>query len=102
MANEFDSLLPGNNPKIPSNLNIDNSPFSDLLPQEEKVKYKLSTDGNLSDKLSDKDLSDGNQFDSLLPNYSEEEDIDGDPEIWNKVPFATQLGFTNTWRVGKH
>ena len=55
MANEFDSLLPGNNPKIPSNLNIDNSPFSNLLPQEEKVKYKLSTDGNLSDKLSDKD-----------------------------------------------
>ena len=101
MANEFDSLLPGNNPKIPSNLDIDNSPFSDLLPQEEKVKYKLSTDGNLSDKLSDKDLSDGNQFDSLLPNYSEEEDIDGDPELWKKVAFATKLGFTDTWRGGK-
>ena len=101
MANEFDSLLPGNNPEIPSNLDIDNSPFSDLLPQEEKVKYKLSTDGNLSDRLSDKDLSDGNQFDSLLPNYSEEEDIDGDPELWKKVAFATKLGFTDTWRGGK-
>ena len=101
MANEFDSLLPGNNPEVPSNLDIDNSPFSNLLPQEEKVKYKLSTEGNISDKLSDKDLSDGNQFDSLLPNYSEEEDIDGDPELWKKVAFATKLGFTDTWRGGK-
>ena len=36
MANEFDSLLPGNNPEVPSNLDIDNSPFSNLLPQEEE------------------------------------------------------------------
>ena len=26
------------------------------------------------------------------------QDIDGDSELWKKVAFATQLGFTDTWR----
>ena len=98
MANEFNHLLPSSNTKIPSNIEVDTSPFSHLLPTEKKQKYKLSTEGNSSDSLIGKDLSEGDAFKHLLSNKEEKEDIDGDTELWDKVAFATKLGLLDTVR----
>ena len=41
--------------KIPNNIEVTTDMFSDLLPDEEKYKFKLTTEGNRGSNLSDKD-----------------------------------------------
>tara|TARA_R100000900_G_scaffold146451_1_gene136422 strand:+ start:510 stop:4148 length:3639 start_codon:yes stop_codon:yes gene_type:complete len=101
MAGEFDKLLPKQGSSSPSNLDVNNNPFKNLLPKSDTLKFKLSTEGEPSENLSDKDLSEGDAFDSLLPNTKEPDNIDGDTGLWEKVGYATLLGLKDTYRGTK-
>ena len=51
--------------KIPNNIEVTTDMFSDLLPDEEKYKFKLTTEGNRGSNLSDKDKTEPGLFDDL-------------------------------------
>ena len=101
MSDAFNHLLPSSDAKIPNNIEVDTSPFSHLLPTEKKQKFKLTTEGNPGSNLTNKDLTEPNYFEHLLPENNIKEDIDGDTDLWEKVRFAAGLGFTDTYRGGK-
>ncbi len=129
MAGLFDDLIPKEK-KIPDNIQVNQSMFSDLLPSEDKHQFKITDKGNPGSNLSINDAIEPGLFDDIIPkadkvvpenknNYNKllkalsivspgtalaertedlVEDIDGDSEQWQKVAYATQLGFTDTWR----
>jgi len=51
--------------KIPKNIEVNTDMFSDLLPDEEKYKFKLTTEGNRGTNLTDKDKTEPGLFDDL-------------------------------------
>jgi len=93
MANEFDHLLPPKDAKIPDNIDVDVNPFSHLLPTEETQKFKITDKGNPGSNV---DLENENPFEKFMPEA--EETYDGDRSLWEKVGFATKLGFGDTVR----
>jgi hypothetical protein len=93
MANEFDHLLPPKDAKIPDNIDVDVNPFSHLLPTEETQKFKVTDKGNPGSNI---DLENENPFEKFMP--ESEETYDGDRSLWEKVGFATKLGFSDTVR----
>ena len=129
MAGLFDDLIPKEK-KIPDNIQVDQSMFSDLLPSEDKHQFKITDKGNPGSNLSINDVIEPGLFDDIIPkadkvtpenknnydkllkvlsiaspitNIAEKtedlvEDIDGDSGQWQKVAYATQLGFTDTYR----
>jgi len=101
MSAAFNHLLPPSDAKIPDNIEVNTSPFSHLLPTEEKQKFKLTTKGNPGSNLTSKDFTEPDYFEHLLPKNNIKEDIDGDTDLWEKVRYAAGLGFTDTWRGGK-
>jgi len=96
MAGLFDDLEV-KEPKLPDNIEINQGLFSDLLPKSEQQKYKLTTEGNPGELIDFSTLENPGLFDDLLPE-NQKEDIDGDTELWEKVKFASKLGFTDTYR----
>ena len=46
MSDAFNHLLPSKDYKIPNNIEVDNSPFSHLLHNDERQKFKLTTKGS--------------------------------------------------------
>ena len=129
MAGLFNDLIPKEK-KIPDNIQVNQSMFSDLLPSEDKHQFKITDKGNPGSNLSINDATEPGLFDDLIPQKNKiapenkntydkllktlsmtspisglaektedlVEDIDGDSEQWQKVAFATQLGFTDTYR----
>ncbi len=144
MSELFNDLIPKEK-KIPNNIQVNESMFSDLMPSEDKHQYKITEKGNPGSNLSDEDKTEPGLFEDLIPevnktepglfndlipkedkvkledknnynkllkalsivspltNLAEKtedliEDIDGDSSLWKKVAFATQLGFTDTYR----
>ena len=97
MSDAFNHLLPSKDYKLPDNIEVDTSPFAHLLPSDQKQKFKLTTKGNPGSNLTYKDINDPDPFEHLLP-QDEKEDIDGDTELWDKIAYATKLGFTDTYR----
>ena len=98
MSDAFNHLLPSKDYKIPNNIEVDTSPFSHLLPNDERQKFKLTTKGNRGSNLTNQDLNEPDPFDHLMPKKEKLEDIDDDTELWQKVKFAAGLGFTDTYR----
>ena len=130
MAGLFDDIKPKEK-KIPDNIQINQSMFSDLLPSEDKYQFKITDKGNPGSNLTIDKATEPGLFNDIIPKadkvapenknkYEQHilkalslvspgtaiaektedlvEDIDGDSELWKKVAFATQLGFTDTWR----
>ena len=129
MAGLFNDLIPKEK-KIPDNIQVNQSMFSDLLPSEDKHQFKITDKGNPGSNLSINDATEPGLFDDLVPQVnkvapenknkydtllktlsvvspitnlaemSEDlvEDIDGDSTQWQKVAYASQLGFTDTYR----
>jgi len=129
MAGLFNDLIPKEK-KIPDNIQVNQSMFSDLLPSEDKHQFKITDKGNPGSNLSINDAIEPGLFDDLVPQVnkvapenknkydtllktlsvvspitnlaemSEDlvEDIDGDSTQWQKVAYASQLGFTDTYR----
>ena len=99
MSELFKDLEPKEK-KIPDNIQVDQSMFSDLMPSEDKHQYKATTKGNPGSNLTNEDKIEPGLFDDLEPGNTENdrEDIDGDADLWDKIAFATKLGFTDTYR----
>ena len=129
MAGLFNDLIPKEK-KIPDNIQVNQSMFSDLLPSEDKHQFKITDKGNPGSNLSINDATEPGLFDDLVPQVNKVapenknkydtllkalsvaspitnlaemseklvEDIDGDSTQWQKVAYATQLGFTDTYR----
>jgi len=129
MAGLFDDIKPKEK-KIPNNIQVNQSIFSDLLPSEDKHQFKITDKGNPGSNLSINDATEPGLFDDIIPKADKVapenkdkynklfkalsiaspitavaertedlvEDIDGDSGQWQKVAFATQLGFTDTYR----
>ena len=99
MSELFNDLKPKEK-KIPDNIQINKSMFSDLMPSEDKHQYKITEEGNRGTNLTNEDKIEPGLFDDLKPTNTEEdrEDIDGDADLWDKIAFATKLGFTDTYR----
>ena len=99
MSELFNDLKPKEK-KIPDNIQINKSMFSDLMPSEDKHQYKITEEGNRGTNLTNEDKIEPGLFDDLKPTNTEEdrEDIDGDKDLWDKIAFATKLGFTDTYR----
>jgi len=96
MAGLFDDIK-AKGPKLPDNIEINQGMFSDLLPKNQQQKFKLTTQGNPGEKIDFSDMDKPGMFDDLKPNV-QKEDIDDDQDLWEKVKFATKLGFTDTYR----
>jgi len=96
MAGLFDDIK-AKGPKLPDNIEINQGMFSDLLPKNQQQKFKLTTQGNPGEKIDFSDIDKPGMFDDLKPNV-QKEDIDDDQDLWEKVKFATKLGFTDTYR----
>tara|TARA_R100001594_G_scaffold142703_1_gene189867 strand:+ start:1378 stop:5073 length:3696 start_codon:yes stop_codon:yes gene_type:complete len=129
MAGLFNDLIPKEK-KIPDNIQVNQSMFSDLLPSEDKHQFKITDKGNPGSNLSINDAVEPGLFDDLVPQVNKVapenknkydtllktlsmaspisglaektedlvEDIDGDSEQWQKVAYASQLGFFDTYR----
>ena len=99
MSELFNDLKPKEK-KIPNNIQVNQSMFSDLMPSEDKHQYKITEKGNPGNNLTNEDKLEPGLFDDLKPTNTEDdrEDIDGDVDLWNKIAFATKLGFTDTYR----
>ena len=99
MSELFNDLKPKEK-KIPNNIQVNQSMFSDLMPSEDKHQYKITEKGNPGSNLSNEDKLEPGLFDDLKPTNTEDdkEDIDGDADLWDKIAFATKLGFTDTYR----
>ena len=54
MSELFNDLKPKEK-KIPDNIQVNQSMFSDLMPSEDKHQYKATTKGNPGSKLSNED-----------------------------------------------
>jgi hypothetical protein len=117
MENPYKKYLKGKD--IPNNISVSTNPYAKYLSEEDRHQFKLTTQGNRGNKLSDEEKikpaisDDDNPYEKYLlkglsmmspitamAEKTEDlvEDIDGDSELWKKVAFATQLGFTDTWR----
>jgi len=103
MENPYSQYLEGKN--LTSSVEVSSNPYSKYLPNEERQKFKITTEGNRGSNLSNDDkleagTLDHNPYSKYLPANvkDDKEDIDGDTELWNKVAFATKLGFTDTVR----
>src|SRR5210317_1832625 len=101
MENPYQKYLKG--VEIPTKTS--DNPYSKYLPEEDKNQFNISTQGNPGKNLSDIDkiepgASDDNPYAKYLPENIEQEreDIDGDKDLWDKIAFATKLGFTDTVR----
>ena len=101
MDNPYQKYLKG--VEIPTQTS--NNPYSKYLPQEERNKFNISKEGNRGSALSDEDKIEAGVLDNnpyakyLSPDIEDEkEDIDGDVDLWDKIAFATKLGFTDTVR----
>ena len=117
MDNPFSKYLQGVD--IPETTTKDTNPFSQYLDNEQKETFNVTTKGNPGSNLSDNDKIEAgntddnpfskylpedtqtindNPFAKYLPQDPEREDIDGDSDLWDKIAFATKLGFTDTFR----
>jgi hypothetical protein len=101
MENPYQKYLKG--VQIPTKTS--DNPYSKYLPEEDRNQFNLSTQGNPGKNLSDDDKiepgeTDDNPYAKYLPENieQEKEDIDGDVDLWDKIAFATKLGFTDTVR----
>ena len=99
MSELFNDLKPKEK-KIPNNIQVNQSMFSDLMPSEDKHQYKITEKGNPGNNLTNEDKLEPGLFDDLKPITPEDdrEDIDGDADLWDKIAFATKLGFFDTVR----
>ena len=66
MAGLFDDIKPKEK-KIPDNIQINQSMFSDLLPSEDKYQFKITDKGNPGSNLSINDATEPGLFDDLVP-----------------------------------
>ena len=96
MAGLFDDIK-AKAPKLPDNIEVNQGMFSDLMPKNQQQKFKLTTEGNPGEKIDFSNIDKPGLFDDLKPNV-QKEDIDDDQDLWEKVKFATKLGFTDTYR----
>ena len=117
MENPYKKYLKGKD--IPNNISVSTNPYAKYLSEEDRHQFKLTTQGNRGNKFSDEEKikpaisDDDNPYEKYLlkglsmispgtamAEKTEDlvEDIDGDSELWKKVAFATQLGFTDTYR----
>ena len=103
MENPYSKYLEGKN--LTSSVEVSSNPYSKYLPDEERQKFKITTEGNRGSNLSNDDKLEAGTLDHnpyskyLSANIKDDrEDIDGDKELWDKVAFATKLGFTDTIR----
>ena len=58
-----------------------------LMPNDKKQTFKLTTEGNPGESFDFSDIEKPGLFDDLKPE-TQEEDIDGDKDLWQKVKFA--------------
>ena len=96
MAGLFEDLKV-KQPKLPDNIQVNTGLFNDLMPNDKKQKFKLSTEGNPGENIDFSDIEKPGLFDDLKPE-TQKEDIDGDQDLWQKVKFAAGLGFFDTYR----
>ena len=96
MAGLFDDLK-AKAPKLPDNVQVNTGLFRDLMPNEKKQTFKLTTKGNPGEIIDFSDVEKPGLFDDLK-SETQEEDIDGDKDLWQKVKFAAGIGFTDTYR----
>ena len=66
MAGLFNDLIPKEK-KIPDNIQVNQSMFSDLLPSEDKHQFKITDKGNPGSNLSINDATEPGLFDDLVP-----------------------------------
>ena len=66
MAGLFNDLIPKEK-KIPDNIQVNQSMFSDLLPSEDKHQFKITDKGNPGCNLSISDEPEPGLFDDLVP-----------------------------------
>ena len=66
MAGLFDDLTPKEK-KIPNNIQVNQSMFSDLLPSEDKHQFKITDKGNPGSNLSINDATEPGLFDDIIP-----------------------------------
>ena len=66
MSELFNDLKPKEK-KIPDNIQVNQSMFSDLMPSEDKHQYKATTKGNPGSNLSNEDKLEPGLFDDLIP-----------------------------------
>ena len=100
MAGLFEDLKV-KQPKLPDNIQVNTGLFNDLMPNDKKQKFKLSTEGNPGENIDFSDIEKPGLFDDLKPE-TQKEDIDGDQDLWQKVKFAAGIGFFDTYRGVKH
>ena len=96
MAGLFEDLKV-KQPKLPDNIQVNTGLFNDLMPNDKKQKFKLSTEGNPGENIDFSDIEKPGLFDDLKPE-TQKEDIDGDQDLWQKVKFAAGIGFFDTYR----
>jgi len=66
MAGLFEDLIPKKEDiKIPNNIEINTGMFNDLLPSEERQKFKITTTGNRGSNLTNEDITEPGLFDDL-------------------------------------
>jgi len=70
MSELFKDLEPKEK-KIPDNIQVDQSMFSDLMPSEDKHQYKATTKGNPGSNLTNEDKTEPGLFDDLEPGNTE-------------------------------
>ncbi len=95
MDNPYEKYLKG--VKLPNKTSNDN-PYAKYLSEEDRNKFSVTTKDNPGKNLSNEDrieagAFDDNPYQKYLPKDLEKENIDGDADLWDKVAFATKLGF---------
>ena len=100
MDNPYAKYLKG--VKLPNKTSNDN-PYAKYLSEEDRNKFSVTTKDNPGKNLSNEDrieagAFDDNPYQKYLPKDLEKENIDGDADLWDKVAFATKLGFFDTVR----
>jgi len=96
MAGLFEDIK-AKGPKLPDNVQVNEGLFNDLIPNEKKQTFKLTTEGNPGENIDFSDVEKPGLFDDLKPE-TQKEDIDGDQDLWQKVKFAAGMGFADTYR----
>ena len=66
--------------KIPNNIQVNQSMFSDLMPSEDKHQYKITEKGNPGSNLSNEDKTEPGLFEDLIPEVDKTE-----PELFNDL-----------------
>ena len=72
MAGLFEDLKV-KQPKLPDNIQVNTGLFNDLMPNEQKQKFKLTTEGNPGESIDFSDVEKPGLFDDLKPTNTEED-----------------------------